>query len=278
VLWAAAVHKPYGSALNREYLTASISAPQMLTTGSLLELRDIDATVPWIPIFQGYEMEHYALQLFIKWILPWMFPRKPLGQLIPDLQQLLATPADYLARHDVLIRSVRHHRNPLFLALSLPFTIPFLWWFFTGVWSWNVVFWGCAAGLVFLVMTIAMRCIPQQKAIELLQHGVELHHGNGTSVWLPWQLFSLPGKIVSEKVGSLTLPVAAPAIPHIEFRRGGAPVAYGIDAKNFSLWFGPGDTITFLYIAEADPKELGELLLRLGAQLGAKPLTGWAPR
>jgi hypothetical protein len=73
-------------------------------------------------------------------------------------------------------------------------------------------------------------------------------------------------------------PTTAPAIPHIEFRRSGAAVAYGIDAKNFSLWFGPGDTITFLYIAEANPKELGELLLRLGAQLGAKPLTGWAPR
>ena len=101
--------------------------------------------------------------------------------------------------------------------------------------------------------------------------GVEVNYRE-TTVWVPWALFNVDGHAFvpdgdSPRVG-VTLPVAAEAIPFVELRREGTPIAHGVEVKAVQWQFVGRDSVVLPARYEVRAGELGELLLLLGRRLG----------
>ena len=108
-------------------------------------------------------------------------------------------------------------------------------------------------------------------ALVLHPDGVEVQHLE-TTVWCPWALFNVDGHAFvpggdSPRVG-LTLPVAAAAIPFVELRREGTPIAHGAEVKAAQWQLLGADSVVLPARYEVMAGELGELLLLLGRRLG----------
>jgi hypothetical protein len=117
---------------------------------------------------------------------------------------------------------------------------------------------------------------------ELVLHadGVEVHY-RGTSVWAPWALFNADGSPFvpegdSPRAG-LTLPVAAGAVPFVELRRDGVPVAYGAGVRGPQWRFKGPDEVVLPARYAVTAADLGELLLLLGRRLGRRLPPGTPP-
>lgn len=117
-------------------------------------------------------------------------------------------------------------------------------------------------------------------SIVLRSEGVDVKYRE-TVVFCPWALFNVEGQAFvpgsdSPRVG-LTLPVATEAVPFVELRREGTPIAHGAEIKATQWQWVSGDTVVLPARYEAKAGELGELLLLMGRRLGRTLPKGMPP-
>lgn len=122
-------------------------------------------------------------------------------------------------------------------------------------------------GCVWLGWSLRLR----GHSLVLHPDGVEVQYRD-QAVWCPWALFNVDGHAFvpggdSPRVG-LTLPVAVAAIPFVELRREGTPIAQGAEVKAVQWQLVGGDSVVLPARYEVMAGELGELLLLLGRHLG----------
>jgi hypothetical protein len=122
-------------------------------------------------------------------------------------------------------------------------------------------------GCVWLGWSLRLR----GHSLVLHPDGVEVQY-RGETVWCPWALFNVDGHAFvpggdSPRVG-LTLPVAVAAVPFVELRREGTPIAHGAEIKAVQWQFVSDDSVVLPARYEVMAGELGELLLLLGRRLG----------
>jgi hypothetical protein len=122
-------------------------------------------------------------------------------------------------------------------------------------------------GSVWLGWSLRMR----GHSLVLHPDGVEVQYRD-TTVWVPWALFNVDGHAFapggdSPRVG-VTLPIAAAAVPFVELRREGTPIAHGVEVKAVQWQFLGTDSVVLPARYEVMAGELGELLLLLGRRLG----------
>lgn len=108
-------------------------------------------------------------------------------------------------------------------------------------------------------------------SLVLHPDGVEVQYREST-VWVPWALFNVDGHAFvpggdNPRVG-VTLPAATSAIPFVELRRAGTPIAHGAEVKAVQWHFLGADSVVLPARYEVMAGELGELLLLLGRRLG----------
>lgn len=196
-------------------------------------------------------------------------PQRKLEQVIVDLPELMARPAAMLARNDVRIGTI----NPAALVLScvlLGFFAPMK---FAHSWDWSTEGIGLAvgAGLGMLLWYF----IPHYE-IRLTADGVVFQRGH-QEVFCPWALFNAAGNPLLLNAWQLTLPVSTAAAPYVELHQDEYCRAQGAEVKTRFFRFRAHDTLWLRYLYEAEPMEVGELLLRLGRMLGTRSPSGWAP-
>lgn len=122
-------------------------------------------------------------------------------------------------------------------------------------------------GCVWLGWSLRLR----GHSLVLHPDGVEIQY-RGETVWCPWALFNVDGHAFvpggdSPRVG-LTLPVAEAALPFVELRREGTPIAHGAEVKAVQWQFVGNNSVVLPARYEVMAGELGELLLLLGRRLG----------
>jgi hypothetical protein len=117
-------------------------------------------------------------------------------------------------------------------------------------------------------------------SLVLHPEGVEVQY-RGTTVFAPWALFNVEGNAFvpggdSPHVG-LTLPIAREAIPFVELRREGTPIAHGAEVRSLQWQFLGSDTVVLPARYEVMAGPLGELILLLGRRLGRELPRGAPP-
>lgn len=193
-----------------------------------------------------------------------------LSRFLPDLEDLLHDPRAYLAREPLTIGP----RQMYGLAWLFGFagTALLLSCFVAGEPDGERLALGIgllSGASVWLGWSLMLR----GHSLDLLPEGVEIHY-RGTTVWCPWAVFNVDGHAFvpdadSPRVG-LTLPLSPEAVPFIELRREGTPVAHGAQVKARQWLFISGDTAVLPARYEVVAGELGELLLELGRRLGRR--------
>jgi hypothetical protein len=193
---------------------------------------------------------------------------QPLARYFPDLDDFLYDPAGYLGAAPVTIGPRKMYG--LAALFGLPGAACLLWCVARGEWDGEVLVMGIGLLLgaaVWLGWSLMMR------GHELVLHpeGVEFYYRD-TSVWCPWALFNAEGEPFVPDTDSpragLTLPVAAEAVPFVELRRSGAPVAFGAQVRARQFQFTAPDEVMLPARYEVAAADLGQLLLRLGSRLG----------
>jgi hypothetical protein len=117
-------------------------------------------------------------------------------------------------------------------------------------------------------------------SLVLRSEGMEIKFRD-TVVWCPWAVFNVEGNAFvpgsdSPSVG-LTLPISVDALPFVELRRDGTPVAHGAEIKAAQWYLVSVDTVVLPARYEVKTGELGELLLMLGRRLGRELPRGLPP-
>ncbi len=204
-----------------------------------------------------------------EWVGRFLMPRKPLAQVVPNLADLMARPADALARGSVRIAPLRLYRFAgiaVFLSAIAPSA--YLQRFdltISGI--------GLAVGVALAVLL----CFANRNSeMWLRADGLELRYRRRI-VWCPWALFNAPGNVVAQTTDHLTLPASPAAVPYVELRRDEEVIAQGMPVKFPLFHFEAADRVVMPCPYEAQPSELGGLLLHLGRALGARAPQGWAP-
>lgn len=198
---------------------------------------------------------------------------RDLAEVIPDLSELLADPAAYLSQKEVRIGK---HKPPL-IAFALALFLVLVFAFIVSQEGVAQVgaqrgSWVMAGGCLLFVGVLLYWAWPVHCLLVLNQAGVELQYRDIT-VWCPWAVFNEPGEAIitgtDDFYRSIVLPISLAAVPLIEQRREGRVVASGdqVAAKQFAFLAQGQAQLWSPY--EANPQEIGWLLLRLGLQLGA---------
>jgi hypothetical protein len=203
---------------------------------------------------------------------------RPLARLLPDLEDLLHDPHAYLAREPLTIGprqmfGLAFSFGAAGIALILSCTLV------AGPTAGERLALGAgllAGALVWLSWSLFLR----GHSLVLRDDGVEVCYRD-TTIWCPWALFSVEGHAFvpdadSPRVG-LTLPINTEAVPFIEQRFNGAPVAHGIRARGRQWQLIAADEVVLPARYEVRAGELGELLLLLGRRLGRRLPAGTPP-
>src|SRR5262249_23014272 len=163
--------------------------------------------------------------------------RRPLRQVVPELEELLARPADVLSYRDIHIGPWRRVGSFVGLALlgllvswflGMWFTFCLLAPFLRGA---SDLFWqGILAfgGVIFIgILLLSLRALRGGHCMLRLE-GVYLRYRR-TEVFCPWALFNAPGEpaIHKQSVYQIELPIAVVAVPLVYARVKDTVVAEG---------------------------------------------------
>lgn len=206
---------------------------------------------------------------------------RSLHEVIPRIDELLADPAAYLVQEEVRIR-----RDPvswlwfvipsIMVALTVPAALQTRTW---DAEAWLALgLWMVAVCLVYEV--VGYWAWPVRVEIILSASGIAIHHGRRT-IRAGWALFATSGAAivgpVSFAIGKvITVPVNPGAIPHVELFQDGQRTAVGreVQTRVFRV-FSDGE-IQLTDWFDANPTELGLLLLVLGNAI-TRPIDQDAP-
>ena len=197
-----------------------------------------------------------------------LLPRgRSLRNFLPDLDDLLYNPAEYLAIGPLVFGPRRMYgiaalfavpgivlvgafflvkRDPELIALGIGLLLGSSIWF-----GWSVTSRG--------------------HQVSLQKDGVEFRYFE-SSVWCPWALFNAAGaphvpELDSPQV-AVILPVAAEAIPFVELRRAESVVAHGAAVRSPQFRFLGKEEIVLTGRYEVASNDVGQLLLQIGQRLG----------
>ncbi len=205
-----------------------------------------------------------------------------LNQFVPDLEELVENPRSYLAE------------GPLTIGPRQMYGLAFLFGFGGAAFLLSCLLIApadqgellgerLALGIGLLIgASVWLGWSLRMRGHSLVLHpeGVEVHYRD-TMIFAPWGLFNVDGHAFvpdgdSPRVG-LTLPVAAAAIPFVELRREGTPIAHGLEVRERQWQFVGTDTVVLPARYEVMAGQLGELLLLLGRRLGRELPKGAPP-
>jgi hypothetical protein len=195
-----------------------------------------------------------------------------LHRVLPDLDELLENPHDYLSEAPLAFASRRMY------GLALLFALPGIAFLISCIVSPPNLARGDAERLALGIGFLIGSCIwlgwsLMLRGHELVMHpdGIEVTFRDST-VWAPWALFQVEGQPFVPESDSpragLTLPVNPKAIPYVELRRAGMVVARGLLVQGRQWFFVGRSEVTLPGRYEIAAEDVGELLLWLGGQLG----------
>jgi hypothetical protein len=193
---------------------------------------------------------------------------QPLDRFFPDLDDFLHDPAGYLREEPVTVGPRQMYG--LATLFGLPGAACLLWCLARGVGDGEVLVMGIGL-LLGASLWLGWSLMLRGHALMLHPEGVEFTYRD-TSVWCPWSLFHAEGEPFvpdsdSPRAG-LTLPIDAAAVPFVELRRHGAPVAFGAQVKARQFQLTASDEVVLPARYEVAAADLGRLLLQLGSRLG----------
>ncbi|MGH7170756.1 MAG: hypothetical protein ACRELG_10795 [Gemmataceae bacterium] len=196
-----------------------------------------------------------------------------LSRFVPDLEELVENPRAYLLQEPLTIGPRQMYGlAALFGFAGLAFLLSCL--LIAPADRGEVLGERLALGIGLLLgASVWLGWSLRMRGHSLVLHpdGVEVQYRE-TTVWCPWALFNVDGHAFvpggdSPRVG-LTLPVATAAIPYVELRREGTPIAHGVEVKAAQWQILGADSVVLPARYEVLAGELGELLLLLGRRLG----------
>jgi hypothetical protein len=189
---------------------------------------------------------------------------RPLSRVIPELDRLLADPATFLEHQAVRIGPLRKYRPLMFLVGCFLFGGVY---FLLGERNPIIlVFMFAVAPVLMLALTW-----PAHASLVLISKGVILEDGKLT-ICCPWSLFRSEGQVFIRQAGfvqEIILPVQETTIGRVFSCRDGKVIAEGQETHTDSFRFLSAQELQIDADYEAYPRELGELLLRLGRMLGS---------
>lgn len=193
---------------------------------------------------------------------------QPLDQFFPDLDDFLHDPASYLREAPVSIGPRKMYG--LAALFGLPGILCLLWCVTRGMGDGEALVMGIGL-LLGASGWLGWSLLLRGHELTLHPDGVECKYRD-TSVWCPWSLFNAEGEPFvpdsdSPRAG-LILPINSAALPFIELRRHGAPVAVGAGVKARQFQLATPNEVVLPARYEIAAAELGRLLLQLGSRLG----------
>jgi hypothetical protein len=204
---------------------------------------------------------------------------QPLSRFLPDLPDLLDDPRAFLMQ------------EPVTIGPRQMYGLAFLFGFAGGAFLLSGTLAGqgdgerLALGIGLLLgasVWLGWSLLMRGHSLVLHPDGVELRYRD-TAVWCPWAVFNVhPDSKAyvpdsdSPQAG-LTLPVAAEAVPFIELRREGTPIAHGAQVKARQWQLIASDTVVLPGRYEVTAGEMGQLILELGRRLGRQQPKGTPP-
>jgi hypothetical protein len=199
-----------------------------------------------------------------------------LARFVPDLDELLYDPAEYLKAAPLTFGPRRMWGlAALFLLAGLAFLLS-VWYTGDNRSMGERLALGVGlslGGMVWLGWSLMMH----GHQLVLHPEGVEVKYRD-TAVWCPWALFNTDGDPYVPQSDSpmlgMALPINPEAVPFIELRRNEAPMAHGVQVKASQLVFASREAVVLPARYEVEARELGDLLLRLGRRLGRKLPSG----
>jgi hypothetical protein len=216
--------------------------------------------------------------------------QKPLHRIVPDLEKLLADPADYLSYQEITIHPWRRWVRAFIWGLYFDIGA-FVFCFVVGSVLMNAdirpprsVAYLLLIGFIALMIVgpflivfigtvlVGSRCI-------LGRNGARFVRGS-TEVVCPWSVFAAAGQPIVDPVSSrnrMLLPIAPNAVGLVEARTGDTVVAKGLDVKTRQVRMRSSGELIIENLYQLNPHELGSLLLHLGRVLGTPPKRVSAP-
>jgi hypothetical protein len=205
--------------------------------------------------------------------------QKPLRRAVPNLDHLLADPADYFRYQEVSIGPWRRWAGGIGLGLLFWLGLTALSGILLGLAGGNPA--GAAGQLRFAMLVIVLPPVCFMSGLYWLRGGwcvldaagTRFLHG-GIEVFCPWSLFSAPGQPVTHPIdgrNQFELPVTAAAVPLVAARRHDMVVAQGLGIKTRQLYFRSLQEVILRSLYRVTSDELAWLLLHLGRSLGSSP-------
>jgi hypothetical protein len=202
---------------------------------------------------------------------------RSLRNFLPDLDDLLERPAEYLGVGPVVFGPRRMYGLALLFALP---GVAFILAYVFGKHDAERIALGIGM-LMGSAVWLGWSLWARGHALVLQRDGVEVKHHDLT-VWCPWALFNAPGEPHVPDVDSpftgLIQPVAADAVPFIELRRAESVIAHGGQVRAPQFVLAGDDRVVLPGRYEVAARDLGDLLLHLGRVLGAGLPRGAPPR
>lgn len=193
---------------------------------------------------------------------------QPLDRFFPDLDDFLHDQAGYLGESPVVIGPRKMYG--LTTLFGLPGALCLLWYLARGVEDGEALVFGIGL-LLGASIWLGWSLLLRGHSLVLHPDGVEFIYRD-TSVWCPWSLFNADGEPFVPDTDSpragLTLPINSAAVPFLELRRHGAPVAFGAQVKARPFQLNAVDEVVLPARYEVAAADLGRLLLQLGRRLG----------
>ncbi|MBL8794357.1 MAG: hypothetical protein JNM56_10665 [Planctomycetia bacterium] len=197
---------------------------------------------------------------------------RPLRQVIPQLDRLLEQPAAFLEAHPVRIGPLRSHRLAVYLGLYFLLAAVYV---LAGERQPLMLFFLFAVAPLLLLALLW----PRRAALFLVKKGIAFEN-DGQTICCPWSLFSAPGQVFVRQAGTvqeMILPVDAASVARVFSSKDGRVLAQGQEVRTDWFEFLSSGELRIDADFEAEPRELGELLLRLGQTLGSVAATGDEP-
>jgi hypothetical protein len=196
---------------------------------------------------------------------------QPLHRVLPDLDELLEDPHVYLSEAPLAFGPRRMY------GLAALFAVPGVALLLSCVLQGRPDGERLAMGVGFLLgagVWFGWSLLMRGHEIVFHPDGVEIIYRD-TSVWAPWALFHVEGRQFvpdsdSPRAG-LTVPIDPKMVPHVQLRRGGMVVAWGLQVQGPQWFFTGRDEVALPARYEVTAQDVGELLLVLGHRLGADP-------
>jgi hypothetical protein len=196
---------------------------------------------------------------------------------LPDLDDLLESPAEYLGVGPVVIGPRRMYGLAAVFGLAGGAILAA---YFLGQHDTERLALG-AGLLVGAAIWFGWSLWARGDSLILHREGLEVRRHN-LSVWCPWALFNTDGVAHSPEVDSpfvgITLPVVADIVPFIELRREESVIAHGAQVRTKRFVIAGRNELILLGRHEVQSKDIGDLLLHIGRALGHQLPRGAPPR